>query len=226
MLAVPAPVAGRLVLGPRRARRLRADRQRAFPGGGRPAGVAAFLGIIGGTAEWVFRRHGIFSVTVSAADALVEHAGRGAGAQCCGRMSPRAYEVPGLDLPPCRHHQGAAGDVSRDAGAVAAAGRRRGRVGPIFSWRVIMSIPACPPRSKALFGSGLDSGRGWSPDGENAEPLMAAGETLHSRTSRSGGRRRICCAGSGADGAWCFELEADATISAEYILLNHFLDAH
>ncbi|HEY1797983.1 MAG TPA: squalene--hopene cyclase [Stellaceae bacterium] len=28
----------------------------------------------------------------------------------------------------------------------------------------------------------------------------------------------------GADGAWCFELEADATISAEYIFLNHFLD--
>jgi squalene-hopene/tetraprenyl-beta-curcumene cyclase len=27
-----------------------------------------------------------------------------------------------------------------------------------------------------------------------------------------------------ADGAWCFELEADATIPAEYILLNHFLD--
>ncbi|HEX3883463.1 MAG TPA: squalene--hopene cyclase [Stellaceae bacterium] len=27
-----------------------------------------------------------------------------------------------------------------------------------------------------------------------------------------------------ADGAWCFELEADATIPSEYILLNHFLD--
>jgi squalene-hopene/tetraprenyl-beta-curcumene cyclase len=26
------------------------------------------------------------------------------------------------------------------------------------------------------------------------------------------------------DGCWCFELEADATIPAEYILLNHFLD--
>lgn len=27
-----------------------------------------------------------------------------------------------------------------------------------------------------------------------------------------------------ADGAWCFELEADATLPAEYILLEHFLD--
>lgn len=27
------------------------------------------------------------------------------------------------------------------------------------------------------------------------------------------------------DGAWCYELEADATIPAEYILLEHFLDA-
>jgi squalene-hopene/tetraprenyl-beta-curcumene cyclase len=28
----------------------------------------------------------------------------------------------------------------------------------------------------------------------------------------------------GADGAWCYELEADATIPAEYILLEHYLD--
>jgi hypothetical protein len=27
-----------------------------------------------------------------------------------------------------------------------------------------------------------------------------------------------------ADGQWCFDLEADATIPAEYIMLEHFLD--
>ena len=33
-----------------------------------------------------------------------------------------------------------------------------------------------------------------------------------------------CCASSTADGHWVFELEADATIPAEYVLLEHFLE--
>jgi squalene-associated FAD-dependent desaturase len=36
-----------------------------------PAGVPPFLGVVGGAAEWVFRKRGILSVTVSAADRLV-----------------------------------------------------------------------------------------------------------------------------------------------------------
>ncbi len=45
----------------------RLDRVPDFPGG------FPFLGLIGGTAEWLFRRGDVVSVTVSAADALAEH---------------------------------------------------------------------------------------------------------------------------------------------------------
>jgi len=37
-----------------------------------PAGAPLFVGLIGGTAEWVFAKPGILSVTVSAADRLIE----------------------------------------------------------------------------------------------------------------------------------------------------------
>ncbi len=37
-----------------------------------PAGAAGFTGLVGGTAEWVFVKPGVLSVTISAASALVE----------------------------------------------------------------------------------------------------------------------------------------------------------
>jgi squalene-associated FAD-dependent desaturase len=37
-----------------------------------PAGAPPFIGVVGGTAEWVFRKREVLSVTVSAADALVD----------------------------------------------------------------------------------------------------------------------------------------------------------
>jgi len=37
-----------------------------------PADTPSFIGIVGGTAEWVFKKHDVISVTVSAADRLVD----------------------------------------------------------------------------------------------------------------------------------------------------------
>jgi squalene-associated FAD-dependent desaturase len=70
VLAVPAAVAARIVPGlvvpddyaPIVNAHFRHDA---------PAELPPFLGIVGGTAEWVFRKPGILSVTVSAADRLV-----------------------------------------------------------------------------------------------------------------------------------------------------------
>lgn len=72
ILAVPAWTAARLVPGlspppPGRAivnAHFRLDRPAALPGG------LPFLGLIGGSAEWLFLRHDTVSVTVSDADAL------------------------------------------------------------------------------------------------------------------------------------------------------------
>ena len=155
ILAVPAAIAARLVPGPRRARRLRADRQCALPRSTAPPDAPLFVGVIGGTAEWVFRKREVLSVTVSAADRLVdrpaEELREHAVARC--RRSPSA--LPPQPGSAGAHRQGAARDVSRHAGAAARAGRRPRRAGTIFALPAIMSIPACPPRSKALFAPAL-----------------------------------------------------------------------
>jgi len=71
VLAVPAPIAPRLVPGlvvpDDYAPILNAHYRCAAP-----RDAPLFLGIVGGTAEWVFRKREVVSVTVSAADRLVE----------------------------------------------------------------------------------------------------------------------------------------------------------
>jgi hydroxysqualene dehydroxylase len=66
-----------------------------------PAGMPLFAGLVGGTAEWVFRKHGVISVTVSAADRIVE---RDAGelAALLWRDVAAAFGLAGEPVPPCR----------------------------------------------------------------------------------------------------------------------------
>ena len=111
---------------------------------------------IGGTAEWVFRKRGVVSVTVSAADRIVGLAADelrdDAVARCRARLRSAARR---RRTPPCPHRQGAARDVSRHPGAVARGARDRDTVERTFTLQAIMSIPDCPPRSKALFAPAL-----------------------------------------------------------------------
>ena len=131
--------------------------------------------------------------------------------------------------------------------------RRQRRAGTIFTLRAIMSILACPPRSKALFAPALRrrpsapsprSGAGAARPDASGTPdvLRSASARCHderndgtnSKTpvpaairaasmSRSRARPTRCCRCQHEDGHWVFELEADATIPAEYILLQHYL---
>lgn len=71
VLALPAPVAARLLpalVVPDEFRAILNAHYRVAVRGDAPW----FIGVIGGTAEWVFRKHEILSVTVSAADRLVD----------------------------------------------------------------------------------------------------------------------------------------------------------
>ena len=71
VLAVPGSIAGRLVPGlvvPDDYAPIVNAHFRAAA----PAGAPLFLGIVGGTAEWVFRKREVVSVTVSAADRLTD----------------------------------------------------------------------------------------------------------------------------------------------------------
>jgi hydroxysqualene dehydroxylase len=100
ILAVPAPIAVRLLPG------LNAPGEfRAIVNAHYRFAVAAekplFIGLVGGTAEWVFRKPGILSVTVSAADRLVDEPAERL-ATLLWRDVARAYELGDQALPPWR----------------------------------------------------------------------------------------------------------------------------
>jgi squalene-associated FAD-dependent desaturase len=100
ILAIPAPVAARLLPG------IAAPGEfRAIVNAHYRLAVAAetplFIGLVGGTAEWVFRKQGILSVTVSAADRLVDEPAETLAA-LLWRDVARAYELGDRTLPPWR----------------------------------------------------------------------------------------------------------------------------
>ena len=66
-----------------------------------PADRPAFVGVVGGTAEWVFRTRAVVSVTVSAADRLVAQPADELAATLWGDVA-RALDLPATPLPPAR----------------------------------------------------------------------------------------------------------------------------
>jgi hydroxysqualene dehydroxylase len=66
-----------------------------------PTGAPLFIGLVGGTAEWVFRKSEVVSVTVSAADALVDRPAEELGA-VLWRDVAAAYRLPEQPVPPTR----------------------------------------------------------------------------------------------------------------------------
>jgi hypothetical protein len=66
-----------------------------------PAGMPVLTGLVGGVAEWVFRKHGVISVTVSAADRLVDEAAETLAATLW-RDVAAAFGLPADPVPPGR----------------------------------------------------------------------------------------------------------------------------
>jgi hydroxysqualene dehydroxylase len=98
VLAVTAPVAGRLVPDltvPDVFRAIVNAHYRATAQDRAPF----FVGLIGGTAEWVFRKPGVLSVTISAADRLVDVPAETLAARLWAEVR-RAYDLGETPLPP------------------------------------------------------------------------------------------------------------------------------
>jgi len=98
VLAVPAPIAARLVpdlTAPDEFRAIVNAHFRVALHGDAPW----FVGIIGGVAEWVFRKPDVLSVTVSAADRLIDAAAEEL-APLLWRDVAAAYDLPADPLPP------------------------------------------------------------------------------------------------------------------------------
>jgi hydroxysqualene dehydroxylase len=100
VLAVPAAMAARLVpnlIVPDDQAPIVNAHYRVDP----PASMPALAGLIGATAEWVFKKHGVISVTVSAADRIVD---RPAGelAEILWRDVATAFGLAPHPIPPAR----------------------------------------------------------------------------------------------------------------------------
>ncbi|HZT86432.1 MAG TPA: hydroxysqualene dehydroxylase HpnE [Stellaceae bacterium] len=100
ILAVPASVAVRLAPGlqvPNNYAPIVNAHFRCEP----PADAPMFLGVVGGTAEWVFRKREVISVTVSAADRIVDEPAD-ALRDVLWRDVRQAYGMPPTPAPPSR----------------------------------------------------------------------------------------------------------------------------
>src|SRR5437588_8534663 len=101
--------------------------------------------------------------------------------------------------------------------------RARRPPGAISSWPATGPIPACRPRSKVRSdpasappnsSANTNSRRPLAPMADNCDPALEAPIAAATRALLD--RQQ-------PDGHWVFELEADATIPAEYVLLRHYL---
>jgi squalene-associated FAD-dependent desaturase len=100
ILAVPASIAARLVpaltvpdlYSPIVNAHFRCDS---------PEGAPFFVGMVGGSAEWIFRKRGVLSVTVSAADRIVDRAAPELR-ELFWRDVALAYQLPAYPVPPAR----------------------------------------------------------------------------------------------------------------------------
>jgi squalene-associated FAD-dependent desaturase len=100
ILAVPAAVAARLIPGltvPDAASPIVNAHFRCVA----PVGSPPFVGVVGGAAQWIFRKAEVLSVTVSAADEIVDRP----AAELCDllwRDTALAYRLPQEPMPPAR----------------------------------------------------------------------------------------------------------------------------
>ncbi len=119
-----------------------------------PAGAPLFVGIIGGTAEWIFRKREVLSVTVSAADRIVDRPAAELR-DLFWRDVALAYRLPAHPVPPARIVKERRATFRASPEQLSAPSGGRPRCGRIFYLQAIMSILACPQRSKALFAPAL-----------------------------------------------------------------------
>jgi len=61
----------------------------------------SFMGVIGGTVEWIFVKPGIISTTTSAADSIIDEPAEGLAARLWADVQA-AFKMKGIDMPPCR----------------------------------------------------------------------------------------------------------------------------
>ena len=113
-----------------------------LPGGG------PLLGLVGGTAEWLFVRERMVSLTVSAADALADQPGEAIAARLWADTAS-ALGLPAAPQPPGRIVKERRATFAQTPAAVGAAAAARRPPGPICCSPATGPRPGCRPRSRA-----------------------------------------------------------------------------
>ena len=216
------PMSPRAAPRARSRRRIPRHRQRPFPldAAGRPAADHRRA-----------QRHGGMDVRVSR-PALGDdqrrrppgrYAARGAGADDLARGLRSVTGLRPADRAALADRARAPRHLRRDAGAGRQAARRARRAGAISCSPAIGPIPACPRPSKARSAPAI-APPNWSSTARKNRPNDDACSDIDLDTlDRRRATRRRCSRCQRPDGHWVFELEADATIPAEYVLLRHYL---
>lgn len=126
ILAVTAPVAAELLPGisaPDRFNAILNAHYRMVP----PEGTPPFLGLVGGLAQWVFIKHDVISVTVSAADSVIDRPSDELAATLWSDVA-RGLRLQPTPLPPWRIVK------ERRATFAASPDQLRKRPGPRTAW--------------------------------------------------------------------------------------------
>jgi squalene/oxidosqualene cyclase-like protein len=228
VLAVPAWVAGDLVPG-----LTVPDDHRAIVNAhfaiAPPKGAPEMLGLINATSEWLFTHPDRVSVTISAADRLVDTRARRWPAPSGPRWR-RLWAC--LQTPPAAmaDRQGKARHLCRHPAQERLRPKQRTAFTNLFlagDW-VDTGLPATiegalrsgDRRRVWSWGSDWSMGAGDDDpqDDTNADTLTrnALDEGIARGANRLGHEQQ-------GDGHWVYELEADCTIPSEYILLRHYL---
>lgn len=142
-----------------------------------PAGAPSFVGVVGGAAEWIFCKRGVLSVTVSAADRIVDRSAPELR-QLFWRDVALAYRLPADPVPPARIVK------ERRATFLASPEQLKRRPQPITMWRNLL-----------LAGDYVDTGLPATIEGAIRSGLVAARLAIAQRSegmSRSAaeGRRK------------------------------------
>ena len=165
-------------------------------------------------------------MTISAANRMVDQDAE-AIAQAVWPDVRAALDLEGQHAGVARR-EGAPRHRRRHRGAGEVAAGRRAPTSPTWCSPATGPPPGCPARSKVPSGPAEQRPRCCSPPEDAQCRVKPCCRTRPCRTRRC--HDAIARAGAAlarrqhADGHWLFELEADATIPAEYVLLEHFLD--
>jgi hydroxysqualene dehydroxylase len=152
-----------------------------------PAGSPLFVGVIGGTAEWIFRKREALSVTVSAADRLVDYSAEDLRGLLWGDVA-LAYGLPAHPIPPARIVK------ERRATFLASPEQLRRRPGPRTQWSNLLLAgdyvnTGLPATIEGAIRSGFAAGR--QAQGRPLRTLLRArASSGHVRAADDPGRKQ------------------------------------